>query len=249
MSKHSAACCSISPVVAEGYEAKGKYITLNGTKTYVTGPSHATTALFLIFDIFGYFPQTLQGADILAHSDKEHQYQVFMPDFFNGEPLSIKDFPPDTDEKKGRLGKFFKEKASPPEAVEKVPGLVKAAEEYNSAITTWGVMGYCWGAKIAVLLSGKDTLFKAAVQVHPGMIDAADAAKCTIPICMLASKDEPADDVKKFEEALTVTKHVETFDTQIHGWMAARANLEDKKVLAEYERGYKITLTFFHDNL
>lgn len=249
MSKYSEACCRIPPVVSKGYEPKGKYIELDGMKTYVTGPSKATTALFLVFDIFGYFPQTIQGADILAHSDKEHQYQVFMPDFFKDEPLSIDDFPPDTDEKKARLGKFFKEKASPPDTVSKIPSLVKAAEKYNSAITTWGVMGYCWGGKIAVLCSGKDTLFKAAVQVHPGMVDPADAEKCTIPMCVLASKDEPVDDIKKFDEALTVTKHVETFDTQIHGWMAARADLSDEKVLAEYERGYKITLTFFHDNL
>jgi hypothetical protein len=33
----------------------------------------------LIYDIFGFFPQTLQGADILALSDKDNQYQVFIP--------------------------------------------------------------------------------------------------------------------------------------------------------------------------
>lgn len=43
----------------------------------------------MIYDIFGYFPQTIQGADILAYSDKEHAYQVFMPDFFDGEPADI----------------------------------------------------------------------------------------------------------------------------------------------------------------
>jgi hypothetical protein len=39
----------------------------------------AKSALLVVYDIFGFFPQTLQGADILAHSDKDHQYQVFMP--------------------------------------------------------------------------------------------------------------------------------------------------------------------------
>jgi hypothetical protein len=55
----------------------------------VTGPSSASTAILFIFDIFGYFPQTLQGADILATSDHDHQYQVFMPDFFDGKSLDI----------------------------------------------------------------------------------------------------------------------------------------------------------------
>lgn len=30
---HSAACCSIPPIVSKGYEAKGKYETIGGTKT------------------------------------------------------------------------------------------------------------------------------------------------------------------------------------------------------------------------
>jgi len=39
-------------------------------------------------DIFGFFPQTLQGADILALSGPQ-RYRVFMPDFFDGEPAPI----------------------------------------------------------------------------------------------------------------------------------------------------------------
>jgi hypothetical protein len=84
-------------VVSEGYKEKGEWITINGMKTYATGPKEAKSALLVVYDIFGFFPQvrgqssqvnaaanisslqTLQGADILAHSDKDHQYQVFMP--------------------------------------------------------------------------------------------------------------------------------------------------------------------------
>jgi hypothetical protein len=55
----------------------------------VTGPSTASSAILFIYDIFGYFPQTLQGADILATSDKDHQYLVVIPDFFDGTPADI----------------------------------------------------------------------------------------------------------------------------------------------------------------
>jgi len=79
MSTQSKACCSVPPVVSEGYKEKGEWITINGMKTYATGPKDAKSALLVVYDIFGFFPQTLQGADILAHSDKDHQYQVFMP--------------------------------------------------------------------------------------------------------------------------------------------------------------------------
>jgi len=249
MSKHSAACCSIPPVVAKGYEPKGKYVMLDGTKTYVTGPDTATTGIISVYDIFGYFPQTLQGADILAYTDKDHPYQVFMPDFFEGEPADISWYPPTDDDKQAKLGNFFQTKAGPPGHLKKLPSIVAAAKEHNSNITTFGMIGYCWGGKIASLTASKQTAIKAAVQCHPAMVDPADAEKVVIPMCVLASKDEPADDVAKYEANLKVPKHVETFSTQIHGWMAARANLEDAEVSKEYERGYKIALDFFHQHL
>lgn len=80
------------------------------------------------------------------------------------------------------------------------------------------------------------------------MVDPNDAEGVTVPTMLLASKDEPVDDVKKFEERLRVPKHVETFGDQIHGWMAARADLEDARVKEEYERGYKTVLKFFSEN-
>merc|ERR1712098_944910 len=51
---HSAACCSIPPIVAKDYKEKGKYETIGGLKTYVTGSSNASKGLLYIYDIFGY---------------------------------------------------------------------------------------------------------------------------------------------------------------------------------------------------
>lgn len=201
-----------------------------------------------IYDIFGFFPQTLQGADIIAHSDKEHPYQVFVPDFFDGNPADISWYPPTDEDKKSKLGKWF-EGAAPPKHLPKVPGLVDAAEKTNSNIKSWGIIGFCWGGKMTSLIAGKDTKFKAAVQTSPAMVDAADAENVKIPMMMLASKEEPADDVKKYDEKLNVTKHVETFNDQVHGFMSARADLNDPKGKQEYERGYKLTMQFFHDNI
>ncbi|CAJ2510024.1 Uu.00g059240.m01.CDS01 [Anthostomella pinea] len=74
------------------------------------------------------------------------------------------------------------------------------------------------------------------------MVHAGDAANVRIPTMMLASRDEPVDDVKRYEENLKVAKHVEVFGDQIHGFMSARGDLKDAKVKAEYERGYKLAL-------
>lgn len=81
------------------------------------------------------------------------------------------------------------------------------------------------------------------------MVDAADAEGINIPTALLASGDEPAEDIKKFEAALKVPHHVETFEDQIHGWMGARADLSDDRVKSEYERGYKTLLTFYGQHL
>jgi len=66
---------------------------------------------------------------------------------------------------------------------------------------------------------------------------------------VLASKGENSDEVMAFYEALTTPKVVHIFDDQVHGWMSARANLNDSRAKAEYERGYKIALEFFGEHL
>lgn len=110
----SHACCTVPPIVTENYKEKGQWTTIDGMKTYVTGQSDAKQALLVVYDIFGFFPQTLQGADILASGDSEKKYQVFMPDFFEGSPAAIGWYPPDSKEKEEKLGNFFQTKAAPP---------------------------------------------------------------------------------------------------------------------------------------
>jgi dienelactone hydrolase len=241
---HSAACCNVPPVVTKGYKEKGSYEDLGGFKTYVTGPADATKAIVVIYDIFGYFPQTLQGADILANAGKE-KYRVLIPDWFKGSPADISWYPPTNDEQKKNLGAFFQEFPPPKVAGQAIP-YVKAVSEKLPNVKSWAVLGYCWGGKVVSLVTAsEDNPFSAAAEIHPAMVEPADAAKIRVPLCLLASKDEDADAVAQFDKNLTVEKHVETFPDQIHGWMAARSDLEDKKVEAEYKRGYETVLKFF----
>jgi dienelactone hydrolase len=81
------------------------------------------------------------------------------------------------------------------------------------------------------------------------MVDPAEAEGIKVPLIMLASGEEPADKVQQFEANLkTAAKHVETFQDQVHGWMAARADLSKDRVKEEYTRGYKTVLEFFGKN-
>ncbi|KAI1100411.1 alpha/beta-hydrolase [Jackrogersella minutella] len=249
MSKHNEACCSIPPVINEGYEPKGTYIELNGTRTYVTGPANSDKAILSVYDIFGFFPQTIQGADILAEGYVEKKYEVYMPDFFEGNPAPIEWYPPTDDEKKAKLGKWF-EGAVWPKHLPKVQDFLEEAKKHNPNIKSWGIIGYCWGGKMASILAGdEEALFKAAVQTSPAMIDVADAAKVKIPMMLLASEEEAIEYVNKYEESLKVPKHIEVFGDQVHGFMSARANLKDEKAKAQYEKGYILALEFFRDHL
>ncbi|PKS09420.1 hypothetical protein jhhlp_004035 [Lomentospora prolificans] len=244
----SAACCSIPPIVSKGYQEKGSYEELGGYKTYATGPSDADKAIVVIYDIFGYFPQTLQGADILATSDKQ-KYRVFIPDWFKGTPADIAWYPPENDEQKEKLGAWFSKNGFN-ETVPKVPGYLDALKQKYPNIKSWGILGFCWGGKVTTLVtSSSNNPFQAAATAHPAFLDPTDAPKINVPICVLPSKDENADDVQKFSDGLKVDKYIETFADQIHGWMAARSDLEDKRVAEEYRRGYETVLKFFGKHL
>lgn len=93
----------------------------------MTGPSTAKHAIFVVYDIFGYFPQTIQGADVMSTSDEDHTYQVFMPDFFEGNPCDLAWYPPDTDEKKKSLYAWFGTRG-PETGVAKVPKMMRDIE-------------------------------------------------------------------------------------------------------------------------
>jgi len=242
---HSAACCNIPPVVSSGYKEKGKYETIGGRKTYVTGPATAKLGILYVFDIFGYFPQSLQGADILSTSDEHKKYRVFMPDWFDGHPADISWYPPTTDDHKQKLGNFFSTIADPPSTAAKISPFMEQAKKSYPEITKWAIIGFCWGGKLVSLVSGEGTLFSAAAECHPAMVDPSEAEGIKIPLIMLASGDEVKPDVEKFEKNLKGEKHVEIFGDQIHGWMAARSNLDDARVKEEYIRGYKTVVEFF----
>jgi hypothetical protein len=158
---HSAACCNVPPIISEGYEMKGKYETIGDLKTCklksqracispakflladspsdITGPASSTNAILVIYDIFGYFPQTIQGADILATSDKQHSYQVFMPDFFEGEPCNIAWYPPVTEDQQKNLYAWFSTRG-PNIAVTRIPKLLEDIESVYGK-KTWAALG------------------------------------------------------------------------------------------------------------
>lgn len=105
----------------------------------VTGSETATTGILLIYDIFGFASQTLQGADILATSDKHHEYKVFIPDFLLGE-YAQKEWFANDEGKKVHLPNWFKSHG-PPTAIKQMPDTLNSLNESYNKIDKWGCIG------------------------------------------------------------------------------------------------------------
>lgn len=112
-----------------------------------TGPADATSAILFVYNIFGFCPQILQGANLLARAIKA---QVYMPDFLKGEVADHAWVPPDT-EKRRASSTFIEGPASISTAAGAIPAVLKSAtEESGGKITKWAALGFCWGYKVCL---------------------------------------------------------------------------------------------------
>jgi len=248
MATTSQACQTIPPVKTDKYSPKGNHDgEVAGLKTYTVGSTSSTRGIIYIYDALGYTNQTFQGADRLA----EHlEALVLMPDFFEGPALDTSIFQMGEEERKAAIGKFFAGAGDIAKSVQKLLTKVApdAVQKYPS-IKSWGAIGFCWGGKVSALVSADGTPFAATVQAHPGALAREDAEKIKIPHMCLASKDEPADMVRAYEEVIGSKGVVETYTTMHHGWMGGRAKMDDEENVKEFERGYKQSADFFAQHL
>lgn len=241
----NSACCSIPPVQSS-YTPLGSYKSLGGIeKVYVVGPEGTGKALLGVYDIFGFWPQTLQGADILSES---LNVQVVLPDFFAPhQPYDLSRFPPSTDADKAALQEFFGGAANPQRVLPLVKNVADALKAAGAK--TVGIYGYCWGGKIATL-SGATDDFVGVAALHPAMMDGKDAEALKVPMALFPSKDEPVDVYEQVLKTISAKPFAsknsyKLYDTMHHGWAAARGNLEDADNKAQYEDVYKRLSGFF----
>jgi len=165
---------------------------------------------------------------------------VIVPDFFKGEALPPNTFPPDTDEKKQIAEKFLAEQANVPKNTEALLQVAAEAKKQWPSAKNWGAFGLCWGGKIVVLASAGGSPFVVSGTAHPGGLDKDDALKLTIPHIVLASPGEPVEVLNAYAEIFKSgdkVGEVETYHTMFHGWMGARANLQNPENAKEFERG------------
>jgi len=230
------ACCSLPPVEAS-YTPKGKYEDFVGIKTYHVGDKASETAIISIMDVFGFSPQTVQGADLLSTANA----YVILPDFFDGKPLAHDVFPPDTPEKQKSIQNFFGTYGAPPPNADKVSKIV--AELKAAGKSKIFLVGYCWGAKVAMISASRDPI-NGVLMAHPSLLQVEDAEKSLVPVAMFPSQDEDkalmsAFEAKIKEKPIGEKSVFKTYDDVPHGYAATRGDLENEPGKSQYKDVYQ----------
>lgn len=113
-----------------------------------------------------------------------------MPDFFGDNPADAANYPPKNPAQTKAIGDFMTGPANPNKKLPLIIPILEAIQQANPQIESWAIMGYCWGGKIAALMSQTGTPFKASAQCHPSLLEQDDASKITIPHAVLPSMEE-----------------------------------------------------------
>ncbi|WFD31459.1 carboxymethylenebutenolidase [Malassezia sp. CBS 17886] len=245
MSTLNKACCTLPPVQTE-YTPKGVFEQVNGLKSYVTGDRSSKHVLLCIYDIFGYWATTQQGADLLGDTGK---VKVVMPDFLRGQPWPIDKFPPPKDEQ-DKFSQWLDTIGSIPDRLKDIDVVVAGLKAQGAEKI--GLYGFCWGGKISLLASRQGSPFVGTAQVHPAFVSPEDAKPVAVPLAFFPSGDEPEKDVNDFWNTFkesnpdafkkSVTKY---YTNMHHGFAAARADLNKEENYFAFQDVYTRLADYF----
>lgn len=124
---------------------RSRILTLDKNQD-VAGNTSSKTGIVVIYDIFGFYPQTLQGADLLA---AQTGAVTFVPDVLENEYALRAWLPPDNEEKRNALMSFLKESAATHLILPKVDAWLAEAKGKYPSVEKWGIFGLCWGGKVS----------------------------------------------------------------------------------------------------
>lgn len=120
----------------------------------VAGSTSSKSGIVVIYDVFGFYPQTLQGADLLA---AQTGAVTFVPDVLENKYALKAWFPPDNEEKRNALQTFLKGCAVPPLILPKVNAWLAEAKSKYPSVEKWGILGLCWGGKASITVAVEES--------------------------------------------------------------------------------------------
>ena len=224
----------------------GKDTVIGGVPAYVVlslADSASSPSLLICTDIFGH---TLPNARIVADKFAAAGFNVYVPDLMSGDAISPEGFD------RATFG-AWREKHGDAATVPIVEAVV-ADLKASHGVTTLFAIGFCWGARWAVLLAqdaGKVAGFGIG---HPSFVSTTDLAAVGVPgIFLLAEVDSafPAEAVAAAKAALVAEKPTLTFEWRgpypgtTHGF-CVRGSESDKAVVEARADALDGAAAFFH---
>jgi len=231
----------------------GKLEKIGGVETYVAIPEidyPKDKAVLFLPDVFGH---TLVNAQLLADDFARNGFQVYIPDYLNGDPIAPDAFgKPDFDIMKWFANHGYEQTRPPLDAV------INALKA--KGITTFAATGYCFGGKYAVILAQENGV-KAISISHPSLLDvpgdfdkilatshtAVQINSCEVDTQFPHEKQEITDKLLGDGKYKHGYKRA-YFPGCTHGF-AVRGDLSDPKVKAGKEGAFKEAVEWFINHL
>lgn len=143
----SPACCTTPAIIGPPYKAQGDFQDVDGTATYITGANDAKIGIFVIYDVFGFSSQILEGADKLSSSG----YRVFMPGFFGDSPapLDWMPFNKEGEANEEKLDAFCTGPGDTQKTLKRISELLKCFKGLSPGVEKLCLVGYCWGGYVS----------------------------------------------------------------------------------------------------
>ncbi|KAJ7528970.1 hypothetical protein O6H91_15G030600 [Diphasiastrum complanatum] len=244
MASSDAACCVPAPPsdhASSATGAAGKEERWRDLGVYVVNSTNTSAAaVILISDVFGWDTPLLRK---LADKVSAAGYLVVVPDVLHDDPFK----PAETGSPFAAFPAWL-QKHEPLKAVPEIKQIIEILK--GKSITSIGVAGFCWGAKVAVLLARQKDI-KAAVLLHPSRVVTDDFKEIIAPIAILAAEIDqgtPPSLVKEFRAVLTKRPEIDSFvkiyPEVAHGW-TIRYDRSDKKAVQQADEAHQDMLSWF----
>ncbi|PWN41401.1 alpha/beta-hydrolase [Ceraceosorus guamensis] len=196
-------------------------------------------------------------ADKLA---KQSGFTVFAVDYFKGGQMKPEEFELPSKASEGapdeaKMGKNFENfmawfgKGNGPD---KTFPLTKPVIEEAKKSGPVGVVGYCYGGKIASLAAQESGLVDGIALYHPSLLEPEEADKITTPVLINGAELDPlfAPELRQTWETKLKAKNLldaasTTYPNTVHGF-GLRPDLQDTQVKSGWEKSIDATSSFFN---
>ena len=233
----------------------GSVKEVGGVPSYVTQPGSGKGTIILATDIFGLgISNPKIVADVLS---SDSGFTVVVPDYFEGEPMKPEEFVlpshssegPPSDDQMGKnmqnMTNWVQKGHSPNETFPLTKKVIDAVKSEGPV----GIVGFCYGGKIAAL-AAEEPVVSGAVIYHPAMLEADEAQQVKVPVLLNMADFDPTfngvEDAwqKTLQEKKLLDSRSKKYSGSVHGF-GSRPDQSKPDVMSAHKQALSSTADFF----